>query len=353
MFGALIDYWYYTNDTTYNDVTSQGMLFQTGPNADFMPPNQTADLGNDDQIYWAFAAMTAAEYNFPDPPPNEPQWLALAQAVFNTQALRWDNSSCGGGLRWQIYSFNQGYNYKNSPSNMGLFNIAARLGAYTKNQTYLDWAEKTWNWMEDIGMISDTYDVWDGTDDTQNCTSWDHVEWTYTSGMAINGAAVMWNQTNSSTWYDRTQGLWTMSSKLFYEGQVMTEQACEKNAPVNCDTDQLRYLIPRSSPPSAMAHISCPTVSNPHTPASSPLPSKWPLGSTIRSSHTSGNPPKPPPLSASANLVVIRVGHFGSTMAFGSVQPQFSLDSGFADNHPTGRHHGRGTANVCASGHPV
>jgi mannan endo-1,6-alpha-mannosidase len=49
MWGSLIDYWYYTGDTTYNDVTMQGMLFQTGPNDDYLPPNQTQGMGNDDQ----------------------------------------------------------------------------------------------------------------------------------------------------------------------------------------------------------------------------------------------------------------------------------------------------------------
>lgn len=61
------------------------------------------------------SAMTAAENNFPNPPADEPQWLALAQAVFNTQAdpSRHD-PSCGGGLRWQIPLSNNGYDYKNS-----------------------------------------------------------------------------------------------------------------------------------------------------------------------------------------------------------------------------------------------
>ena len=41
MFGQMIEYWYYTGDTTYNDVVMQGMLAQIGPNNDYMPPNQT------------------------------------------------------------------------------------------------------------------------------------------------------------------------------------------------------------------------------------------------------------------------------------------------------------------------
>jgi mannan endo-1,6-alpha-mannosidase len=45
MFGTLVDYWYYTGDDTYNEITTQGLLFQVGANQAFMPENQTASLG--------------------------------------------------------------------------------------------------------------------------------------------------------------------------------------------------------------------------------------------------------------------------------------------------------------------
>lgn len=60
--------------------------------------------------------MTAAEYKFPNPPSDQPQWLALAQGVWNSQAIRWNAQTCGGGLNWQIYQFNNGYDYKNCKS---------------------------------------------------------------------------------------------------------------------------------------------------------------------------------------------------------------------------------------------
>lgn len=41
MFGQMIEYWFYTGDSTYNSVVTQGMLAQVGPNNDYMPPNQT------------------------------------------------------------------------------------------------------------------------------------------------------------------------------------------------------------------------------------------------------------------------------------------------------------------------
>lgn len=50
LWGAMIEYWHYTGDATYNDVVTQALLFQVGPNVDYMPPNVTASLGNDDQV---------------------------------------------------------------------------------------------------------------------------------------------------------------------------------------------------------------------------------------------------------------------------------------------------------------
>lgn len=41
---ALIDYWYYTGDAGYNDVTSTAMLHQVGPDSNYMPPNQSKSL---------------------------------------------------------------------------------------------------------------------------------------------------------------------------------------------------------------------------------------------------------------------------------------------------------------------
>jgi mannan endo-1,6-alpha-mannosidase len=193
MFGAMVDYWYYTGDSQYNDIVTQALQFQVGQNADYMPQNQTKDEGNDDQSFWAMAALAAAEHKYPDPPTNQPSWISLAQAVFNTQAPRWDDTTCGGGLRWQIYPFNTGYNYKNTISNSCFFATAARLGRYTGNQTYFDWANKVWTWINDIGVMSTDYHFYDGTDSNINCSQVNHIEWTYNTGIALYGAAIMFN----------------------------------------------------------------------------------------------------------------------------------------------------------------
>lgn len=127
-FAALIDYNYYFGNAGYNPTTSDALLHQAGDDGSFQPQNQTLSLGNDDQAFWGFAAMEAAETHFPNPPKNRRQWVTLAQSVFNTQVPRWDASTCGGGLRWQAVQFNAGYHYKNSAANGGLMNLASRLG---------------------------------------------------------------------------------------------------------------------------------------------------------------------------------------------------------------------------------
>lgn len=190
------------------------------------------------------AVMEAAEMKFQDPPSGTPGWLAMAQAVFNLMASRWDTTTCGGGLRWQIYTWNQGYTYKNSIANGCFFNLGARLARYTGNQTYADWAEKIWDWETSIGLIGSNYDVYDGSSDLQNCTSVDHLQFTYNQGIYLFGAAIMYNFTNGTTqaaWQTRVEGLLNASS-VFFKDDIMYEAACEDvNGSGTCDTDQLSF----------------------------------------------------------------------------------------------------------------
>ncbi|BDD61681.1 hypothetical protein MAP00_006714 [Monascus purpureus] len=238
MFGSLIEYYYYTRDTQYVDMTTQAMLWQVGRDKNYMPDNQTRTLGNDDQAFWALSAMSAAEVKFPDPPPDQPQWLELAQAVFNTQAHRWDTSTCGGGLKWQIFAFNAGYNYKNTVSNGCFFNLASRLAVYTNNETYAQWAERTWDWVNATGLIGPSYQFFDGSDDRKNCTEINHIQWTYNAGLFLLGAANMYNHTNGAEiWKTRLENI-IAGLDIFFKDNVMTEVFCENT---HCDVDQRSF----------------------------------------------------------------------------------------------------------------
>lgn len=138
--------------------------------------------------------LSAVEFNYPPPPPeSKTSWLALAQAIFNLQASRWDTKFCDGGLRWQIFTWNKGYDYKNTISNGGFFQLAARLARYTGNQTYADWAEKSYDWILTTDMLTPDYHIYDGANVDQNCTVPNKLQWTYNIGTYLMGAANMYN----------------------------------------------------------------------------------------------------------------------------------------------------------------
>ncbi|TAQ90271.1 hypothetical protein B7494_g1424 [Chlorociboria aeruginascens] len=242
LWGTMLDYYHLTGDPTYNEVTTQALESQVGPNFDYMLAAQQKDEGNDDQAFWGFATMSAAEKAYPEPNVGY-TWLEMTENLWNTQVARWDTANCAGGLRWQIYTFNDGWNYKNSVSNGAFFQLSARLARFTGNQTYLDWANKVYDWSTAIGFVDNNYIVIDGAGIEANCTEPTPYTWTYNGAIFLYGAAVMYNYTGSQLWYTRTQGFLDAVSRFFSpfdnSTNIMYENACETVD--RCDNDQYSF----------------------------------------------------------------------------------------------------------------
>lgn len=255
MFGSLINYWQYTGDSSYNSVISQAMQWQKGSDDNFNPANQSRSMGIDDQVFWAFTAMDAVEANFPEAGNDQPSWLALAQAVFNFQHGLWDAATCGGGYRWQVFQINAGYNLKNSVSNGGNFQLAARLAYVTGNQSYADWANKVYDWMASSRLMQ--YDnstgilyIWDNTDTNNGCIDQTNYVWSYNYGIMLAGAAYMYNYTNGSdVWLGRVNQILDSSFSLFfptkYGGNIMSELQCEETLVCNQDQKSFKAYLSR------------------------------------------------------------------------------------------------------------
>ncbi|KAH7035500.1 glycoside hydrolase [Microdochium trichocladiopsis] len=250
--GSMLDYSHYTGDSSYDETITQALLSQVGPKHDFMVPLHYGSEGNDDQAFWSFAILDAAERNFPQPDDSIPPWLTIAENIWNTMAPRWDMSSCGGGLNWQIFPDNpNGMNYKNSVANGGFFLMSARLARATGNQTYVDWANKVYDWSAKIGLIDAQYNVYDGAGANKQCTDTNQVRFTYTQGIYTYGAAVMNDVTGGSgPWGDRTQGLLN-AAKIYFGGpnnvapNVMWEPACEAAGVCNYDMTSFKAYMSR------------------------------------------------------------------------------------------------------------
>jgi mannan endo-1,6-alpha-mannosidase len=149
-------------------------------------------------MFWGLAAMMAAELKFPDVQDGF-SWLSLAQGVFNTQTARWDTTTCGGGLRWQLFPYQSGYTMKNSVSNGGLFQLAARLARYTDDDKYSNWAEKIWDWSVSSPLVDNkTWNVADSTQMANDCADSGNYQWTYNYGAYLMGAVYMYNYVSGS-----------------------------------------------------------------------------------------------------------------------------------------------------------
>lgn len=251
LWGTLIDYWHYTQDPSYNEVVIEALLAPSniGPNFDYMPPEHAGEEGNDDLFFWGSAAMAAAERNLAQPVDTAPSWLQIGANVFDSLQSRWNTTHCGGGLTWQIYPDNpNGMNYKNSISNGGFFQMAARLARATGNDTYLEWAEKVWDWSYEIGFIDhEFWHVYDGTDAANNCSDVNKQSYTYTSGVYLYAASVLANYTQEQKWIDRATNLLTGAEWFFgpYENStdILYEGACEVVDRCNADmTTHKAYL---------------------------------------------------------------------------------------------------------------
>ncbi|KAJ5893817.1 Mannan endo-1-6-alpha-mannosidase DCW1 [Penicillium taxi] len=243
LFLATLQYWHFTGDTTYNEETRIGMQWQAGDD-NFYPSNYSAYLGNDDQMFWGLAGMTAAELKFADDSTGY-SWLSLAQGVFNAQIDRWDTTACDGGMRWQIHSWESGYTLKNSISNGGLFQLAARLARYTGDSLYTEWANKIWNWSANSPLLNNsTWNVADSTEMENDCATQGDTQWSYNYGTYMMGAAYMYNYTNgSSTWLKAVDGLLNKTFDHFIVNGVLKEVTCEPSEECNDNEILFKGLV--------------------------------------------------------------------------------------------------------------
>ncbi|KAL1593231.1 hypothetical protein SLS60_010839 [Paraconiothyrium brasiliense] len=262
VFGSLVDYSYLTGDSQYDDLLGEGFEHQIGEFDAFMPTNQTKSLGNDDQSTWGLAAMSAAETGFTTKKIGNLSWDVLANNVFESQVARWNEETCDGGLNWQIYQFNNGYTYRNAISTGNFFLLAARLAKFTGNTTYAEWAEKAFDWTEKIGLVSEGY-IYDGTDETQNCSEINRIQWSSNNGIYTEAAAHMWNVTTDNKWKNALSGFANSTFRSFVQENILREVACELNGKCNVDQRAYKGIASRSF---ARAIASAPFLSDLLTP---------------------------------------------------------------------------------------
>lgn len=64
LFLALLQYWHFTGDTTYNSQLSEGLQWQSGDEGDYMPSNYSSYLVRIPHLIRKFRQMTTASNPF-------------------------------------------------------------------------------------------------------------------------------------------------------------------------------------------------------------------------------------------------------------------------------------------------
>lgn len=85
-----IDYRPKTNDSAYNDIAKDAILFQASNDTFVLANLRPSYLKNVQQYFWGLAAIQAAEDKFPEPSKDGQQWVSIAKTVYDMQKAQID-----------------------------------------------------------------------------------------------------------------------------------------------------------------------------------------------------------------------------------------------------------------------
>ncbi|RVD85086.1 uncharacterized protein DFL_003417 [Arthrobotrys flagrans] len=250
--GAYVDYWAFTGDDTYNENITIGWLKGVSPSLDLLPQEHAFDIGNDDQGFWSIMSMDAVERVFPETEEQKEMgagFLEITQTIHNTQASRWDDTTCGGGLRWQIVTVKDGHKYKNTISNGLYFQQSARLAKYTGNASYAEAAEESYKWMREVKLIQDDFWINDGAF-IPDCTTITPKRWSYNYGTIMAGCAAMYNFTEGEKreyWKEQLDNVLNATIATFIDPETgaLKEIQCQESDTCNMDQRSFKAYLAR------------------------------------------------------------------------------------------------------------
>jgi predicted alpha-1,6-mannanase (GH76 family) len=223
---AVIRYTRYTGDRSYLGVVDRTFSRAVRRHAGFV--NEFFD----DNGWWALAWVAAYDLT------GEDRYLAAAKRVFSHNLGGWDDV-CGGGLWW-----NEDRNYKNAITNELFLTLAAQLHQRSPgDRQYLDWALRTWGWLDASGMIGPGGLVNDGL--TPACVSNQGTTWTYNQGVILGGLVALHEITGDAGYLRRGQAIADAALSTLVTGGLdrpgrpgILAEPCE---PAGCDGDQTQF----------------------------------------------------------------------------------------------------------------
>lgn len=195
-------------------LTYRGNLFNTfekNKHSNFLNP-----WFYDDEGWWALTWIKAYDLT------GETRYLDMAKTIFEDMKQGWD-STCGGGVWWH-----KRRQYKNAITNELFLSVAAKLHLRSPHDlgtdSYLSWAQRTWQWFQNTGMINVNNLVNDGLDDT--CKNNGKTAWTYNQGVILGGLVDLYQSTQDPALLAQAEAIADAALKNLAPDGILKE-ACE------------------------------------------------------------------------------------------------------------------------------
>lgn len=189
----------------------------------------------DDEGWWALAWIRAFDLT------GETKYLAMAKTIFADMKGGWDDH-CGGGIWWK-----KDRRYKNAIANELFLLTAIRLHQRTPGDagagSYLDWAQRTWAWFQQSGMINSDSMVNDGLN--ERCENNRHPTWTYNQGVILGGLVELYRSTGDTNLLQQARTLADASTRTLVNSRGILREPNEPRGLRGADGPQFKGIYIR------------------------------------------------------------------------------------------------------------
>lgn len=224
---ALIDYSAQSHDRTY--LAAIANTFEKNQRRHFL------NKFYDDEGWWALAWLKAYDLT------RDARYLDMAKTIFADMKGGWDDTF-GGGIWWT-----KDRTYKNAIANELFFTLAARLHRHTRDDkgsgSYLDWAQKTWDWFAASGLINAQGLINDGLNKQgQNNGG---PTWTYNQGVVLGGLVEMSEITHKTSYVDQARRIADAAIHNLTSTDGILVEPCELRGDCGGDGSQFKGIFVR------------------------------------------------------------------------------------------------------------
>ncbi|KAI5826594.1 glycoside hydrolase family 76 protein [Schizophyllum commune Tattone D] len=187
---------------------------------------------NDDAAWIVLALWKVADYKNKNGQ-DASKYLDSAKTIYDIIASEWDDSTCGGGVWWS-----GDHTYKNAVTNELFLYLSANGYNRFGDQSYLDNAEKTWDWLKNSGMRNSD-GLWnDGL--TDDCKNNGQTTWIYNQGVVASGLAQLYVATGDASLLDEAE--LTLDATISHKTQNgILKESCDDVANSTCNQDQAMF----------------------------------------------------------------------------------------------------------------